>query len=306
MKYKFNRIPYYAVKLLLTPLGLGSVASYWEEKNAYKKISKLLKWAETDYSNQTAINNEIEPNKTIWIYWRQGLENAPEIVKKCVNSAKCHNANRKIVILSECNINDFVQFPDFIEKKHKDGVISEAHYSDLLRIELLIQYGGVWMDATCYSTKEIPDYVNESDLFMFSTGNWWPWLMNPSKCSNWFIKSNKDNILLRKLRNFLFEHWRNRNRAIHYYVFHFALSALAEYDIECRRIWNKVPFVSNLLPHYFMYSFAKPYRYDEYNYALDQCFIHKCSYKFDKSLLQKKEENYLQHFLKEHGESTIR
>ncbi len=281
------------------PFGLDNIATYWAEKRGFNLIVKKLNWAYTDYSIfNVPINTTVNYNKTIWVYWKQGLENAPFLVRKCVDSVLKNKGIYNVVFLTAQNVSEYIKFPEFINQKHQKGYISEAHYSDLLRTQLLILYGGIWIDATCYITGSLPVEVEKSSFFMFSTANWWPWVKNPSLCSNWFIKSNKDNLLLIRTRNFLFEHWRKRNRVLHYFVYHFAFSALVEKDKECGDIWNKVPFYSNINPHYLMYSFEKKFELDNYQYILSQSFIHKCTYKYDKNLLCESSENNLQHFLK--------
>jgi hypothetical protein len=64
---------------------------------------------------------------------------------------------------------DYVSFPDFILKKWKQGVITNTHMTDLLRLELLIKYGGLWLDATVLCTGQAPEYFFSSDLFFFQT-----------------------------------------------------------------------------------------------------------------------------------------
>lgn len=90
----------------------------------------------------------------IWICWWQGLENAPDIVKKCVESIRIHAGNHKIVIITDENYKEFVAFPTWLEEKYKRGIITKTHLSDLLRISLLARYGGIWLDST-FSAREI-------------------------------------------------------------------------------------------------------------------------------------------------------
>lgn len=44
-----------------------------------------------------------------------------------------------------------MEFPKYIEEKWKRGVITHTHMTDLLRLELLIRYGGTWIDATVFA-----------------------------------------------------------------------------------------------------------------------------------------------------------
>lgn len=284
---------------MLKPLGLQEAARSYSEISAYKIIKKYKDWANVSPDFETTINTSIKINNTIWVFWRQGIENAPDIVKKCIESQQKYAKiwGYDYVILSDDNLHRYIKLPDYIVEKHRNEIIKEAHYSDIIRIQLLIQYGGIWMDSTCYVSGELPSFIKNAPFFMFSTGNWWPWFLSPSKCSNWFIKAEKGNELLIKTRNFLFEHWRQRNNLMHYFVFHLSLSMLTEEDESCRAIWDSMPFVNNLQPHLLLYSFHKQYNNEAYGYILGQSFIHKCSYKYQKDLLNAAVKNNLQHFL---------
>lgn len=74
------------------------------------------------------------------------------------------------------------------------------------------------------------------------------------------------------------------------------LSALVKTDPECCEKWKRVPYVCNMNPHTLQLHFSYPYMEGCYNAYKDSCFIHKLTYKYDKALLDSKEENMLQHF----------
>ena len=52
------------------------------------------------------------------------------------------------------NYSDYVELPDYVVEKHKNGTISRAHFSDVLRFSLLKTYGGMWIDSTAFSFVE--------------------------------------------------------------------------------------------------------------------------------------------------------
>ena len=67
-------------------------------------------------------------------------------------------------------MNKYVQFPNYIIEKWNAGLITNTHMTDLLRLELLIRYGGMWVDATVLCTsrsKNIPKYYFDSELFFY-------------------------------------------------------------------------------------------------------------------------------------------
>ena len=43
----------------------------------------------------------------IWIMWYQGIENAPDIVKCCIESVKENCSGHEVIVLSEQNLSEF-------------------------------------------------------------------------------------------------------------------------------------------------------------------------------------------------------
>ncbi len=94
--------------------------------------------------------------------WLQGEESAPPLIKACINSIRKHIPNRKIQIITESNYGNYVHLPEHILQKFREGKISYAHFSDLIRISLLCEFGGTWCDATVLCTSPPRFYVRFS------------------------------------------------------------------------------------------------------------------------------------------------
>ncbi|MBO7316194.1 MAG: hypothetical protein J6U44_03405, partial [Paludibacteraceae bacterium] len=107
-------------------------------------------------------------DKKVWVCWLQGIENAPYIVQKCVESIKKHSLDYEVILLDKNNIKNYISLPSYIEEKHLKGIIPNAHYTDYIRVILLAKYGGIWIDSTFFLTDKLPDYIAESDLFLFN------------------------------------------------------------------------------------------------------------------------------------------
>ena len=90
------------------------------------------------YSTQTL--SHTRSNK-VWFFWMQGIEEAPNVVKVCLESLKKNLTDREIVVLDSSNIRDYVDMPEFFIAKYEKGIISQTKFSNLLRLELLIKYG---------------------------------------------------------------------------------------------------------------------------------------------------------------------
>lgn len=119
------------------------------EKNFNKVISKY---------KQTSFFKECEIPKTIWVFWWQGELAMPSVIKECYRSILRNANGRQVILLDHNNYKDYVKLPDYILRKSKDGIISKTHFSDLLRVCLLKEYGGFWIDAAIFVTKPIPQY----------------------------------------------------------------------------------------------------------------------------------------------------
>lgn len=176
---------------------LRNAASLKIKQNLEKEYSDKIAKIEKKYKE------EIRPKEVrkVWICWFQGMEGAPEIVKRCYASVEKNITDREIILLTEKNYREYVTFPEEIQNKIDCGKIKGAHMSDLLRLELLQRYGGTWIDATVFCTsKTIPTYMLDSDLFLFQClkpgrdGQ-------PSTISNWFMtaKPNQKFIFMQNL-----------------------------------------------------------------------------------------------------------
>ena len=85
--------------------------------------------------------------KIIWIYWHQGWDNAPDIIKICKKSWIKKNPEWDVRALDFKSINHFV---DINLEKNILKSLCIAHQSDLIRLGLLEKYGGVWVDASLF------------------------------------------------------------------------------------------------------------------------------------------------------------
>ena len=109
-----------------------------------------------------------EHSNKVWVCWLQGMEKAPDIVKKCYQSLLDNLNGKEIVLLTDENYKDWVSFPNHIQEKIDNGTIYRTHMTDLLRLELLEHYGGTWIDATVFcSGKNIPSFIWDSDFFIY-------------------------------------------------------------------------------------------------------------------------------------------
>lgn len=224
---------------------------------------------------ETISKTNHEYSNKVWLCWLQGEENAPELVKKCIASVRRTFLNKEIIIITEENFKDYVKFPDYILKKYKEGKISRTHFSDLLRLQLLIQNGGIWIDSTCFIT-EYPEYIDNEPLFVFQNKERGD---DSIAASNWFISSEKGNPILILTRDMLFDWWKKHDKIYHYFLMHFFFTMATGFYNEQ---WRQVPFYSNLPCHILQRELFNKYSEKRFAQIKKMSAIHKLTYKFYK------------------------
>ena len=106
-------------------------------------------------NNNTASNAIIEPEATIWVCWWDGEEAMPPLVKICYNTIRQRAGTHPVQLVTKYNVHGFVSIPEYILKKVNAKIITITHFTDILRANLLYEYGGIWMDATILVLKDI-------------------------------------------------------------------------------------------------------------------------------------------------------
>lgn len=266
--------------------------------------------------------------KKIWMYWEQGEEQAPFLVKKCIASWKIENPDWEVIVLDRVSLENYIDI-----SVHGDiwSTLPVEKVSNLIRMILLDQYGGVWADATAFCVKPLTSWLFQTNHLGFFVFN------RPGKTrliSNWFIASEPNNLLLSsllnkyiafftqnkflqsgKLKQFLLKRlsfFFNRNirttrywmspfvlkifRVHPYWIHHFMFADLVAKDPACYEIWNASVKLSGKTPHtLFRYGMLNPP-----NLAIleklksEDAPVYKLTWKYDEDLYT---EGSLLHYL---------
>lgn len=244
----------------------------------YERLKKKNKAFIEEYVNshyEYSVSRKHTP--IIWTIWLQGIENAPEIVKKCYESIVENIKDREIIVITEDNYKDYVNFPDFILEKYEKGIISKVHFADLLRIELLANHGGTWLDGTVFcSETPVQKYILDSELFLFQ--NLKPGLDGQCRAiSSWLMTAWAGNPIILLTRALLHNYWSKNDYAVDYFILHdFMQMAIEAYPEE----WKKVVPFSNSTPHILLLRMFEQYDEKIWNSLKTQTPFHKMTYKF--------------------------
>lgn len=237
----------------------------------------LIKYFGKKYLPKVQISKKFhcgEKSDYIFQCWLQGYDNAPNIVKNCIDSVEKFKGHRKHILITNENLSDWVNIPQFILDKYKKGEIGHAHFADILRLYLLSQYGGYWIDATCLMTDNIPDVIENSNFFMFYSSGKWEWTL----INNCFIRSYKGNSFINSWRDMLTEYWRGENRALDYFFCHLLFRTLL-LNPMLKSEFDKMPIISQEEIHKLAFCLGDELNQKQIDEVCKVSFIQKLTYK---------------------------
>ena len=125
----------------------------------FRKESKRIINRNSEITYFTEQSKVAVPYK-IWIFWYD--IDIPELVGKCINNIKKLHPEYQVYVLDKETVSDFVD----LNVKNLIDKMPVANLSDLIRLKLLQQYGGVWMDALIILEKNIKDFFILQKIFM--------------------------------------------------------------------------------------------------------------------------------------------
>ncbi|MEL6635582.1 MAG: capsular polysaccharide synthesis protein [Bacteroidota bacterium] len=229
-------------------------------------------------------NNSPQIPRKIWFLWLQGYDDMPEVVRKSYDSWRKYNGSWEIIFLDTHNFDRFVDLGKVLENRGSE--IPRVTMSELIRINLMAQHGGVWVDATCFCCKPLDDWLLDhlqTGFFAFDRPG------TDRMLSSWFLASepgsyiaqtyaraatafwetHKDLVFVSKRR--LWHRLINRSglysrlkadpprwfsspftrwlKVYPYYWFHYTFEKVYREDATFREHWDRTPKISADSPH---------------------------------------------------------
>ncbi|OOO00117.1 MAG: hypothetical protein ATN35_09045 [Epulopiscium sp. Nele67-Bin004] len=233
------------------------------------------------------------PPKIIWVCWFQGIENAPPVVKACYNNLMKRYPDYKKILITADNYTDYIEMDSVIVEKWKKGIIDNTKFSNSLRLELLVEYGGVWIDSTILcTTDEMPKYIEESPLFMYRFRHI---ESDIETTENSLIGSCQGHIILRTQRDILIKYWHKKDDLIHYSMLNMFFKFII--DSGYQSFWEQVPYLSNeqmLMSYQFL---PQEYNEKQWNFLMESSPFYKLTYKLGEDTLNST-NTYYAHIIK--------
>ena len=210
------------------------------EKNRYIKdflASELQPVLDRCRSAACTGGTASQPRK-IWVFWWSGFDSAPPIVRAAVRSIR---TDAEVVLLDRSNYQQYVQIPEDICKKHDDGIIGHAHFSDIIRLSLLARHGGLWVDSTVFFSRPIPRQVLDREFFTCKMAENDPLIPSHYLWAGWILGGEPTFPLFGFAADALIHYWRNHDLVIDYLLMDYIFDLAYEQLPDVRRGIDALP-----------------------------------------------------------------
>ena len=273
-------------------------ARFFCEKR-HQKTKEFLKLHFDEFvENYNFTQDNLENKKIIWTLWWQGYDNAPEIVKYCLDNMKklAHENGFEFYCLDESTFERYVKIPEYLKLKIKKGYISIANISDMIRVCLLSQYGGTWIDSTVFIHSSFKWDNFSKSYFTIKTGEMTDYSPNVSK-NRWktFLLSGNSS-LYEFTRDFFFEYFKKFDYVIDYllidYIFDIAFDTNAEIKKQMLELES-----TNLNLFWLESHFSEKFDRNIWKHISENTKIFKTTYKLD-TKIKCDSENYYSALIK--------
>ncbi|MFR9569153.1 MAG: capsular polysaccharide synthesis protein [Rikenellaceae bacterium] len=215
----------------------------------------------------------------VWVFWAQGFDSAPDLVQMCSHRLM-EVCGDQVVHLTMDNIADYVSFPPHIIEKVRDKRITLTHFSDLLRLALLSQYGGLWIDSTCWVSDDCLSTLRSGDLCtLHSAPRILPRYIANGRWTIWAIGSRyAQTTLFSATRDIIYKYWEFNDSMVDYFLIDYTLNYVYE-KFDCARVMVDNVRVDASQRNELRKRLNAPYSESQYRDILASTPISKLSYK---------------------------
>lgn len=243
--------------------------------------------------------------RVIYSLWYQGEEHAPPLVQLCWKRWRELNPGWELRVLTQSDVDELLA-PYGLPKDSKYIKTTHQALSDIVRTRLLLQFGGVWTDATVLPLRSLDEWLPEatakSGFFAFSSPS-----VPGCILSSWFLAARRGNPLCEAVWNRILEVWDrprrlveyngsrlpddprasvspevlSMNNEVPYFWFHYTVGYVVERDSAAKKVWDDMQKLPAVPPHALQELCIHKHdcTEEEIQSAAKQAFVQKLSWK---------------------------
>lgn len=223
------------------------VRKIWEDsslESVRNHNAVILAYLEREYGTLLEkYRDQAEPaagpeNAPIWMLWWDG--EMPDIIKLCHRSRLRHAGAHPVILLGKDNVRDYVSFPDCVWEQFENGTLRIQHLADMIRVQLIRKYGGLWLDASIYCAGAIPEECFRMPLYSIK-GSPDPRFVSNNQWTTFAIGGYPGNVLCSFLDDFFQEYCSRGKPFIDYFMFDCAIALAYKHIPAIRASLDALP-----------------------------------------------------------------
>ena len=208
---------------------LSNIAHEKKDKWILNYLERQLSDLIQKYKNIDDIG-VFEENAPVWVCWWTGVEMAPDLVKQCIKSIRKQTGSHPVHVIDQNSYSVYIDIPDYMMHKVKNGQMGIAHLSDYIRVSLLEKYGGLWLDSTIFCASSLPESYFELPFFTCKS--------NPTSCgylsqmrwTTFVLGGWRGNVFYRFIKEAFEEYWSQEQAAVDYLFFDYLIEVIGDHN----------------------------------------------------------------------------
>lgn len=242
-------------------------------------IDKHLSKYRLEPENTGCIGNEEKDvdNYPIWVFWWQGKDKMPDVVRVCFNSIIQNSNSHPVIFIDKDNFKEYVFIEESIYNKFGIG-LTVTQFSDIIRLKLLSIYGGLWLDSTVLLTSKLPNNIWGSSLFTIKNEardnecvGEYRWAVN---CL--FVPQNS--IYIKNIYKMFSSFWTQNKLPLDYLFIDYCFEYELRNNSNFRALILDLP-INNINYHSIRENLNNTYKESDYKEWIRDTHFHKLTYK---------------------------
>lgn len=194
------------------------------------------------------VQNSGALRRTIWMYWHDGADAMPGLARSCAESWARANPGWEVRVLDRTSpeVRDTLDF--------MPGGCRMQLVADVLRLDLLNRFGGVWADMSCLCIRPLDEWLPEHmphGFFAFASPGW------DRPLANWFLAAQPSARLntgwLAMARAYWSDDYRSNHigakKRVDQFIHHYLFDWMIHSSPEMGRMWRETRSFSAVPAH---------------------------------------------------------
>ena len=210
----------------------------------------------TKKEHDMTLNSSI--TRTVWMLWDKGWNKAPRLQAMCLRSFQRHNPDFEIHAMNLSEAEKLINRKQYYNDSSWNKVSIQAK-SDIIRVELLGAFGGVWADATVYCNEPLSNWIYKlriedslGGFFAYERKDKAVNKQNAPWISSWFLIATTHSRIIKIWRDIVRKAWARTPlppQTLGYFWIHRIFANLTKTNLVFQQDFKNVTFMDAGGPH---------------------------------------------------------